>query len=259
MSARDFYDITHDGVRLELPRVTSILRIIDKSGPLMGWAVNCERRAFQAALEDVLTQPGIAGHQDVYERVRQAVTGKRAWVRESDKAKDIGGEAHALIEWHVHRMLGVPVGDEPPISDPALRAVLAWLDWCQEVDFTPLEAERIVYCPSCMFAGTLDCIAKVEGKVLLVDWKTGKAVYPEAYLQNIAYRHAAARDGIETEGGMIVRLPKTAQDPLTEAVPVPPTPYGYFRAAKVLWMWQRHMDQLGAGPQMQRCSVEAAP
>src|SRR5437899_756257 len=34
MSASDFYDILHEGVRLTLPRVTSILKVIDKSAPM---------------------------------------------------------------------------------------------------------------------------------------------------------------------------------------------------------------------------------
>ncbi len=257
MSSKDFYSIEHEGVRLELPRVTSVLRIIDKSGPLMGWAVNCERRAFLAALEDVLTEPGVSGFQTIYERMMTAITAKRAWVREMDKARDIGAEAHALIEWYIRKLLGVE-SEEPHVSDPALRAYLAFLDWAKEVEFEPLSTERVVYCPCCMYAGTYDCVAKVKGVVTLVDWKTGKAVYPEAFLQNVAYRHAALRDGIKTEAGLIVRLPKVAEDPAPEAVQVPEIPFTYFLSAKLLWMWQRQMDGAAYGPQMTKCALRAA-
>jgi hypothetical protein len=57
MGVRDtarFYPI--DGQ--QYPSVTTVLGIIDKSGPLMGWAVKEERRAFEAALLEVLSHDG---------------------------------------------------------------------------------------------------------------------------------------------------------------------------------------------------------
>ena len=255
MSGRDFYELDHDGVRLTMPRVTSILSVIDKSGPLMGWAVGCERRAFEQALSEVLTHPDTGGHQDVYDRVMRAVKGQRASVREADKAKDIGLAAHKWIEWYTRNLLGeLGIEDEPDLTEPSMRAVTAFLDWARGVAFTPLMAERVVYCPNCAYAGTFDCVGKVSGLVMLIDWKTGKAVYPEAHLQNIAYRHAARREGIETDGGLIVRLPKTEKDPELEAVPVPAIPYGYFQSVRRVWEWTRKMDDRPTGEPMTRCA-----
>jgi hypothetical protein len=75
----------------------------------------------------------------------------------------------------------------------------------------PLGIERVVACPS--YAGTLDLYARVQGILTVLDWKSGKTIYPEAFLQNVAYRHAAMRHGWPSSQGLIVRLPKRFDDP----------------------------------------------
>ena len=72
---------------------------------------------------------------------------------------------------------------------------------------------------------------------------SGRAIYPEAFLQNIAYRHAADHLGMPSEQGLIVRLPKLLDDPAWEVMTVPETvTLSDFLAAGNLWRWQRRMD-----------------
>jgi hypothetical protein len=66
------------------------------------------------------------------------------------------------------------------------------------VNLEPLAIERTVYCLECGYAGTLDLYARVKGVLTVLDWKSGKAIYPEAFLQNLAYRHAATRGGLSS-------------------------------------------------------------
>jgi hypothetical protein len=120
--------------------------------------------------------------------------------------------------------------------------VESWKDWAAKVALEPLAIERTVYCLQCGYAGTLDLYARVEGIPTVLDWKTGRAIYPEALLQNVAYRHAARRLGMPSSQGLIVRLPKLLDDPAWEAMPVPDTiPVSDFLAALQLWRWQRQM------------------
>lgn len=244
---------TIDGVTY--PSVTTILRIIDKSGPLMGWAVNQERAAMKLALEDALTDGALVGVDAIYDAVMKKLTGAKAATKMMEEAANIGLAAHGWIRWRTLRMLGETDEPEPKIPPASETAVIAWMQWAREVDYVPVVAERRVHCPACGFAGTLDVIAKILGVATLADWKTGKGVYPEAFLQNLAYRHAAAREGIVTEAGLIVRLPKLDTDPAFEAVPVPEMAYGYFISALRLWTWQRIMDDLPHGPAMTKCGV----
>lgn len=253
----DFYDITHDGVRMVLPRVTSTIGVLDKSGPLMGWATRVERESFRAALEEVLTEPGITyDAQTVWAKMDSHLKGKRQYIKARDDAANIGTSAHNIINWHVRRMLGQDVGPEPNGSDPVMRAVIAWLDWCRDVEFEPMLAERTVYCPWCALAGTLDIYGKVERRLTVCDVKTGKAVYKEAELQVGWYRHMLKREGFVSERGIILRLPKTAVDPDFEPVVARDVPLSALRAIASTWRTVRWLDKDDTGTaRMRPCEV----
>jgi hypothetical protein len=90
----------------------------------------------------------------------------------------------------------------------------------------------------------LDAIAIVNNRRMVVDFKTGKAVYPEAHLQNAAYQAAALEMGLgPIDGGLIVRLPKHEADPTFEVVEVAPvdTLLPKFLAAYTLWQFLQEM------------------
>src|SRR5207237_6771148 len=113
----------------------------------------------------------------------------------------------------------------------------------KSIALEPLAIERTVYCESCGYAGTLDLYARVEGALTVLDWKSGRAIYPEAFLQNVAYRHAAARQRLPSSQGLIVRVPKLVNDPSWEVMAVPETlVIDDFMAAARRARWQRRMD-----------------
>ena len=132
--------------------------------------------------------------------------------RKLQKAGDIGTSVHKMVEWELGKELGEDVGSCPELKGPeAENAFGEWVKWRDEVELKPLYLERTVYSHTYGYAGTMDCKAYVEGKLTLIDWKTGKAVYPEARIQNAAYRVADQECGEDlAEQGMIVRLPKMA-------------------------------------------------
>jgi hypothetical protein len=226
----------------QLPSVTTILDVIAK--PALGpWYAKEERRYFEAAMLEVLARPGARDPEFVLSAVAEAVTGVKAADRERQKAVAIGTAIHAGIEWHLRTRLGEDAGPEPRLPEPAIWAVESWKDWARSVDLQPLAIERAVYCELCGYAGTLDLYARVAGVLSVIDWKSGKAIYPEAFLQNVAYRHAADRLALPSEQGLIVRLPKLINDPAWEVMTVPETvTLADFLAAGNLWRWQRRMD-----------------
>src|SRR5215470_1583188 len=225
----------------QLPSVTTILEVIAKPG-LGPWYAKEERRYFEAAMLEVLAQPGARDPEYVLAAVANAVTGVKAAEREKQRSAAIGTAVHAGIEWQLRARVGEDAGPEPRLPDAAAWAVESWKDWAAKVALEPLAIERTVYCLQCGYAGTLDLYARVEGILTVLDWKTGRAIYPEALLQNVAYRHAAFGLGMPSSQGLIVRLPKLLDDPAWEAMPVPDTiPVNDFLAALRLWRWQRQM------------------
>ena len=231
----------------ELPSVTTVLEVIAK--PALGpWYAKEERRYFETAMLEVLSRPGARDPEYVLAAVAEAVTGVKAADKEKQRAATIGTAVHAGIEWHLRRALGDDAGPEPRLPDAAAWAVESWKDWAASVKLEPLAIERIVYCLECGYAGTLDLYARVKGVPSVLDWKTGRAIYPEAFLQNVAYRHAARRLGMVSNQGLIVRLPKLLDDPAWEVMAVPATlRQADFLAALQLWRWQRHMAGRSTG------------
>src|SRR3989454_5959068 len=200
----------------QLPSVTTILDVIAK--PALGpWYAKEERRYFEAAMLEVLARPGARDPEYVLTAVADAVTGVKAADRERQKAAAIGTAIHAGIEWQLRTRLGEDAGPEPVLPDAAVWAVESWKDWAKSIALEPLAIERTVYCAACGYAGTLDLYARVEGALTVLDWKSGRAIYPEAFLQNVAYRHAATRQGLPSSQGLIVRVPKLVEDPSWEA------------------------------------------
>jgi len=241
------------------PSVTTVLDIVAK--PALGpWYAKEERRYFEAAMLEVLSKPGARDPEFVLTAVAEAVSGVKAADRAKQQAATIGTAMHAGIEWALRTQLGEDPGPEPRLPDAAAWAVESWKDWAKSVALEPLAIERTVYCEVCGYAGTLDLYARVSGVLTVLDWKSGKAIYPEAFLQNIAYRHAATRRGMPSAQGLIVRLPKYQDDPAWEAMPVPEAlTVEDFRAALRLWRWQRRMAGQPEGDRPAFRSSESHP
>src|SRR2546427_1215226 len=185
----------------QLPSVTTILDIIAK--PALGpWYAKEERRYFEAAMLEVLSKPGARDPEYVLTAVAEAVSGVKAADRAKHRAASIGTAMHAGIEWALRTQLREDAGHEPRLPDAAAWAVESWKDWAKSVALEPLAIERTVYCEVCGYAGTLDLYARVSGVLTILDWKSGKAIYPEAFLQNVAYRHAATRRSMPSAQGL---------------------------------------------------------
>jgi hypothetical protein len=117
---------------------------------------------------------------------------------------------------------------------------MAWEDWKKSVHLKPIAIEQVVYSPKYGYAGTLDLLAEVNGELAVLDWKTGKAVYSEAHLQNAAYRQAVREMGHgDPVKGYIVRLPKVETDPEFEVVEAEPegSSFEVFLNTQKLWEW----------------------
>lgn len=225
-----------------LPSVTEILRCIGKPA-LIQWAAKEERTLVMETAADLYFDAHATPKMSrpTYLATLDARIGKlRANQRLLQKAGEIGAQVHALIEWNLRRLLGQKVGPEPRIEEKAQWAFMAWEDWAKKVTLKPLLIEQTVFSLQHGYAGTMDLLALVEDVPTLVDFKTGKAVYQEAHLQNVAYQVALAEMGHgPADGGMILRLPKTETDPEFEAMPVPAAQelFPTFLAVKKVWEW----------------------
>lgn len=249
-TSRTYTVTTAAGTEAVYDSVTAILGVIAKPA-LVTWAANQERRVcLEAAAqlhEDLILNQIPMSKPGYIEALEQRMGKVRAHQKELDKAATIGSQLHARIEWDLLRTLGRESGPEPPLSDPALWAYMAYEDWRRAVDLVPISAERTVWSEEYGYAGTLDVEAEVtlptHGRVrAILDWKTGKAIYPEALMQLGAYWYAvvSAPNPVDpAPHGVVIRLPKVETDPAFETRVLTPgelwRQFDGFLSAKRLW------------------------
>lgn len=118
-----------------------------------------------------------------------AVQGAVDWLkgspwRESSRKMELGSAVHREAE---AVQLGTPRPEPPLPIAPYVQSFRHFLD-----DFAPAieMTEATVYSVTESYAGTLDAIMTIGGRRLLLDFKTGKDIYPDVGLQLAAYAHA---------------------------------------------------------------------
>ncbi|WP_243031425.1 CRISPR-associated protein Cas4 [Thermus altitudinis] len=72
-------------------------------------------------------------------------------------------------------------------------------------------SEEALFHPEHRYAGRVDLVARLGGRLVVVDLKTSAQVYPEHLLQVGAYALALQAEGIAVEGGYVVVLRKGVQ------------------------------------------------
>lgn len=238
------------------PSVTSILSVVGKPA-LVPWAAKTEREMVIEAAANLWEDAPLTTKKmsrAAYVATLQDRIGKtKAHQKELAKAAEIGTQAHALIEWNLQRELGQTVGPEPRVKDAALWAFMAYEDWRKNAGLVPIAIEQVVWSKTHRYAGTMDVFGKIMTSVhgpcaAVLDWKSGKAVYSEALLQNAAYVQAMIEMGHVAHPcyGAIVRLPKVETDPEFEVRLITPDEHAElfraFVATRALWEWVQEQD-----------------
>ena len=134
-----------------------------------------------------------------------------------DKA-EIGTLAHYLILCHLR-------GQEPDLSDysqnqidQAENAFLSYLEWEKSHPIEPILIETPLVSEVYQYGGTLDLLAKVNGSSWLIDFKTGKGIYPEMLYQLAAYRWLLRENGYGVDHARILRIGRDETEGFEEKV-----------------------------------------
>ena len=165
----------------KLPSVTSVLSKVYPKPALTNWAKKISREAYGSFLEEHMGEP--ITPDIIAEGMESA--------KNADKdttARDYGTEAHELISRDVR---GKPIEVDSEFAD----TIEAWREWRSLFKLKLIDSEVAVYligaASHMRYAGTVDLIfRRPNGRYLISDIKTSKAVYPEALLQLVAYAGA---------------------------------------------------------------------
>lgn len=159
--------------------------------------------------------------------------------KKDNTAANLGSNVHSICE---KKSLGLDPG---VISDEALPFVLAYDAFVERWKPEYLESECTIFSRQHGYAGTADGIVRINGKIYIMDIKTGKTVYPEAALQMAAYRYGdfiGRPNGIEDpipaiQGAFVLHLRPEGY----EVVPVDsgPDTFDTFLSALDIFRWQK--------------------
>ncbi len=175
-----------DGTRV--PGVTTILGTSNDPGGLVHWA----------------WQEGMAG---------------RNYRDTSSRLATAGSIAHELVERYIRQQGKRPtrVRDiermyecDKETAQRAFQAFGNFLKWVKDKDLSTAHPELSLVSETHKFGGTMDAV-NIGNKLAILDWKTGKGLYPEYLVQVAAYgilfkeNYEYMKDGI-TGGYDIVRF-----------------------------------------------------
>jgi hypothetical protein len=156
----------------------------------------------------------------------------------SSVAKDRGTTVHSIVEAYKHSKAYIQT------VPAAFRGYAnAFYDWTNDNKVEILENEKTVFNEEHGYAGTLDLLVRMNQsqKKMVVDVKTGKMVYPEAFLQLSAYKHCL--EGVDEIAVLLLQDDGGYQFAKGEDV------FEVFLAVKRVWEWMnRDLVKQLSGP-----------
>jgi hypothetical protein len=151
---------------------------------------------------------------------------------ESDRAKQRGTTVHSIVEAFKHTRQEI---ESLPTSPINLRGYgIGLYEWAKDTNVEILEHEKTVRSDEYRYAGTLDMLVKFKnsGRTCIVDVKTGKDIYMEAYIQLAAYKQALIEEGIYVDEVAVLLLSDSGKYRFELGEP----DLKAFLAAKYLWL-----------------------
>ncbi len=167
--------------------VTKFTGLIDKSGPLIYWAVGLMKNHLLSIID--------AGTAIMANHIEE---GSKLHNVKKKEAGDIGTEIHDLVEKWIKGLKY-----EIPDNEKVRNGFNAFLEFQKQYKIKWLASEEIIGYwinkmstegkiegTEVLFAGIADALAEIDGKLILVDFKSSKGIYAEMYFQVAAYQMA---------------------------------------------------------------------
>ncbi len=184
--------------------VSEIANTADKSFVLMPWAKKVTRQHF--------TQTIVNDFPDsLIERHTVLAVFSEALERPETEKKEAGGIGNAVHEF-LHLFARSKIDNTPPPELPSdkkvRKCILGFLAWYKAHKVKFIEAERVVYSIEHGYVGTLDVVARVDGILTLIDYKTCNILYPSFVIQVAGYWKAMVEEGMKIKKAVILQFDK---------------------------------------------------
>jgi len=186
--------------------VTNITGILNKPG-LLYWGVNKAVEFLEANWK-----PGKAYDEVQIKNLLEEA--RKIHTQIKNEAADIGSMIHRWVSDYIKAISEKKTPPKRPINKEMKAAIDGFFKWAKKSQLKIMRSEKKVYHDKFGYAGTLDLEGIVENKRTVIDLKTGNKLYPEAFLQAVAYLKAREQEtGKKYPGGVIiVRLSKKVEE-----------------------------------------------
>ena len=182
----------HNNVKLV--SVTQALGRFKDSKQLIAWAYRQGREHENMRARGIEDAP-----TNLYDKVQEAA--------------NAGTIAHNMIEGDIlDTPYTIPEGTEQPVIVAAQAAFEAYRRWRTGSKLTITDTELGLKSTKHMFGGTLDALGLIDGKTVMIDWKTSNGVYSDYLIQVAAYAMLVEENTGQTmDGGFhLLRVSKTS-------------------------------------------------
>jgi hypothetical protein len=133
----------------------------------------------------VLGQWGIKTRPLIHWAYKQGEKGVDLYAKEEAQ---VGSCVHEMIDCDIKAKKFDSSGYTSKFIEQSTLPFENYKTWKKRVNFNPVETEISLISEKYQFGGTIDCIAVIDEKLCLVDWKTGKDVYEDHIIQCESYR-----------------------------------------------------------------------
>lgn len=209
----DFYPTSHryklisvDGKEIKawIPSPSSVVGKLDKSTPLISWAVNM----FEERMLEHMRDGAQFTRDDVLSMINLS---KNAYNERKQEAADVGSVVHDYAEHNADDITQVEGYNELSERDRVLaqQGVAAFNEWKSVMSPSFIDREFRVYSKRHNFVGKCDGLVEIDGKLYIIDYKTSKGVYTSQVYQIAAYMKAYEEmTGKKVAGAKIVNFTK---------------------------------------------------
>lgn len=121
------------------------------------------------------------------------------------KATEISALEGTLIHETIEKYL---LGEKPNIPEsiaPAVTAAIAFIE-SRGIRVYPEYVERRIWCPDNRYAGTIDALGAINGRIGVLDIKTSQSIYRDYDLQTSAYMNILGKKIKNLETRWILRI-----------------------------------------------------
>lgn len=109
-----------------------------------------------------------------------------------------------------------------------------YLEWEKQHKVEPIFNEKGFVSEKYKYGGTLDFYCKIDGKYTLVDFKSGKGIFNEHFLQVSSYANLLTENKHKVEQIMILNIGRNEDEPFQHKEIPMPTVRKYFKMFKAL-------------------------